>query len=228
MLLRDLVLVFAGTGFGVVLRDLGAPLLAGLRRRPVLPPPPEPPVNLFQGMVFPDPADPRWFEDVVDPYGARRFRFGDSEIYATCYRLTARGVVVETGGTVERYFDAIDAAIKAADIQRALAGVDSQVKSAGPGKRRAVGGAADQALAALPSGGTDLPRVETREVSTQQQQAVALLTEQARNLGYRVGWDAAMDEARIAAAGLVRDALAANRPDLAREAQRLWNILYGP
>lgn len=56
MLLRDLVLVFVGTGFGVILRDLGAPLLAGLRRRPELPAP----ANVIAGVVLPDPADPRW------------------------------------------------------------------------------------------------------------------------------------------------------------------------
>src|SRR6185312_12000900 len=44
------------------------------------PPAPPPPVNMFRGVVFPAPHDPRWRLGAPDSEGRDVFLFGDSDI----------------------------------------------------------------------------------------------------------------------------------------------------
>lgn len=105
-----------------------------LARRPA---PPLPPVNVFHGTVFPDPADPRWVDGPRDAAGAPTLRFGDSDITLGCLWLTVDGVEVERGlGTAGLYYDAVQAARSGAARARALASVDPQRGCGGAGGTR--------------------------------------------------------------------------------------------
>lgn len=126
MLLRDLVLVFVGTGFGIVLRDLCAPLLASLRRPPTLPQP----VNMFRGTVFPAPHDPRWQLVAANCPGGIYF-FGDRDISVSRGGLLVGDVIISADTKVAEYHAAIERAQAERAAEEALVCVEPAILGAG-------------------------------------------------------------------------------------------------
>ena len=74
----------------------------------------------------------------------------------------------------------------------------------------------------------DLAAVDPAERRAYQERALTILATRAAEDGWHMGYNAAMNDARVSAAGLLREALKWDRPDLAAKAQELWRLLYGP